>query len=210
MANLFMAIKCETLDELKADYKDCKRCSLCANRTDIVFWDGMPGAEILVCGEAPGADEDRCGVPFSGRAGKRLNQLLHHAGTHRSSLHITNIVLCRPVQGGKNGKPTPMEAMTCQPRLFREIELVNPKAIICLGGYAASIILQQKRFPAPVGQMRGWHDADINGKTYKTFVSWHPAYELRRTQAGDYSTNREMFEDWQKVLEVVPEAQVLT
>jgi len=187
--------------DLMKKYENCQKCSLCKNRQKVVFWDGPAKSPVFVLGEAPGANEDQKGVPFSGKAGIRLNELFSKLLIDRKKLHISNICLCRPVENGKNGKPSIEQARMCYSRLKAEIRICSPKVIVCLGGYATAAILGKYEkpvgFPAVVGMYRGWHD-DI-------LVSWHPAYELRKRQMGDSSITKDMYFDWKEVLSRVPE-----
>jgi uracil-DNA glycosylase family 4 len=153
----------------------CTRCELHKHRTQAVFGVGSHTAQWLIIGEAPGADEDRQGEPFVGRAGKLLNNMLLAIGLQRAEVYIANIVKCRPPN---NREPAPEEAQACAPYLARQIALVKPKIIIALGRVAAQNLLKTD---SPVGSLRGkrfyYEQTDI-----PIIVTYHPAYLLRSPQ----------------------------
>ena len=153
-------------DEVKA----CRKCSeLCSTRTQTVFADGSPGAELCFIGEAPGADEDAQGLPFVGAAGQLLNKIIAACGLKREDVYICNILKCRPPG---NRTPLPNEAANCRSFLERQLELVQPKFICALGGSAAMNLLQTT---TPIGKLRGrFHD----WKGIPVMVTYHPAYLL--------------------------------
>jgi uracil-DNA glycosylase family 4 len=158
-----------------ADYlADCRRCRLCSGRTRVVFGAGDPRARIMFIGEGPGADEDRLGEPFVGRAGQLLNAMIRALGLQRRDVYIANIVKCRPPG---NREPQDSEAATCLPFLERQIELVDPKVIVVLGRVAARYLLG---ITAPISTYRGrWQrfkDRDV-------LATFHPAYLLRTPSA---------------------------
>ena len=150
---------------------DCTRCPLAfEGRHKIVFGDGDPNAELLFVGEAPGADEDIQGIPFVGRGGQLLNNMIAAMGLDRARVYIANIAKCRPP---KNRVPEPIEAMTCTPFLFQQIGVVRPKLIVALGATAATYLLGSK---ASLSVLRGQvHDC----MGTKLIVTYHPAYLLR-------------------------------
>lgn len=150
---------------------DCTRCPLAfEGRHKIVFGDGDPNAELLFVGEAPGADEDQQGIPFVGRGGQLLNNMIAAMGLDRTRVYIANIAKCRPP---KNRVPEPIEAMTCTPFLFQQIGVVRPKLIVALGATAATYLLGSK---ASLSVLRGQvHDC----MGTKLIVTYHPAYLLR-------------------------------
>ena len=158
---------------LAAQVAACKRCpDLVANRTQTVFGVGDYKAELMVIGEAPGADEDRQGEPFVGRAGKLLDSVLRAAGFPRPTVYIANILKCRPPN---NRDPEPDEAIACAGYLRRQIELVGPKAILVVGRVAAQNLLETKQ---PTGRLRG--DVHSYADTHiPVIVTYHPAYLLR-------------------------------
>ncbi|WP_370520562.1 uracil-DNA glycosylase [Thioalkalivibrio sp. XN279] len=163
-------------DALEARVSACVLCPLHAGRSRTVFGVGNRKAEWLVIGEAPGAEEDRRGEPFVGRAGKLLDAMLAAAGHARSQVYIANVVKCRPPE---NRDPQPEEAACCAPYLDRQIALLRPKIILAVGRVAAQRLLQTD---APVGRLRGKiHRHEPSGTPL--VVTWHPAYLLRRPEA---------------------------
>ena len=157
-------------DELRATVSGCTRCPLHESRTQTVFGVGNPEADWMIIGEAPGAEEDRRGEPFVGRAGKLLDEMLRAIGEARSSVFIANILKCRPPN---NRDPKADEAAACRSYLERQIALVGPKIILAVGRIAAQQLLETD---APVGRMRGTVHrlGDI-----PLVVTYHPAYLLR-------------------------------
>jgi DNA polymerase len=149
----------------------CRKCGLCETRTQTVFSDGSPYAQLVFVGEAPGADEDRQGVPFVGRAGQLLTDIIVKGmKLQRSDVYICNVLKCRPPE---NRNPAPGEVEQCEPYLIRQLELIKPKVICALGSYAAQTLL---RTMEPVGKLRGrWHR--YHGIPLR--VTYHPAYLLR-------------------------------
>ncbi len=157
-------------DELRAEVSGCTRCRLHEGRTQTVFGVGNPDADWLIVGEAPGAEEDRRGEPFVGRAGKLLDEMLRAIGQGRDRVFIANILKCRPPN---NRDPKPDEARECRAYLDRQMELVNPKVILAVGRIAAQQLLDTD---SPVGRMRGRRHQ--LGDT-PLVVTYHPAYLLR-------------------------------
>lgn len=161
---------------LEARVSGCTRCPLHAGRTRTVFGVGNRSADWLIIGEAPGAEEDRRGEPFVGRAGKLLDAMLAALGYARDQVYIANVVKCRPPE---NRDPRPEEAASCAPYLDRQIELLAPTIILAVGRVAAQRLLQ---VDTPVGRLRGrvhrYGPAEI-----PLVVTWHPAYLLRRPEA---------------------------
>ena len=162
----------EVWERLAAEVRACTRCGLHKTRTQTVFGVGRRDAELFVIGEAPGADEDRQGEPFVGRAGQLLNAMLRAIGLPRSEVYIANILKCRPPG---NRDPQPEEASTCTPYLSRQIALVRPRAILAVGRIAAQWLLQSD---APIGRLRGrvFHYGESGTPL---IVTYHPAYLLR-------------------------------
>jgi uracil-DNA glycosylase family 4 len=157
-------------DELRTAVAACTRCRLRESRTQTVFGVGNPAADWMIIGEAPGAEEDRRGEPFVGRAGKLLDEMLLAIGEKRQSVFIANILKCRPPN---NRDPSHDEAVSCRPYLERQIELVQPKIILAVGRIAAQQLLQSD---APVGRLRGTiHQLG----PVPLVVTYHPAYLLR-------------------------------
>ncbi|HVC91471.1 MAG TPA: uracil-DNA glycosylase [Acidobacteriaceae bacterium] len=159
------------LAAIRQEIGDCTRCQLAfEGRHKIVFGDGDPNAELLFVGEGPGADEDAQGIPFVGRAGQLLNNMITAMGLSRQRVYIANIVKCRPP---KNRVPEPVEANTCTQFLFQQIGVVRPKLIVALGATAATYLLGTK---ASLSVLRGKvHDC----MGTKLIVTYHPAYLLR-------------------------------
>jgi DNA polymerase len=149
---------------------DCKRCPLHKERNSIVFAQGDPNARLMFVGEGPGADEDAQGLPFVGRAGQLLNNMIAAMGLQREQTYICNVVKCRPPG---NRTPEPDEANTCSPFLFRQIDVVRPQVIVALGATAATYLLGQRQ---PLAGLRGRVHA-FRGSSL--IVTYHPAYLLR-------------------------------
>ncbi len=150
----------------------CRACGLHETRTQAVFGVGNRNARLMVIGEAPGADEDRQGEPFVGRAGQLLNAMLQAIGLQRQEVFIANILKCRPPG---NRDPRPEEALQCEPFLLRQIELVNPDVILAVGRIAAQNLLHSTE---TVGRLRS-RDHRFGAKGIPVVVTYHPAYLLR-------------------------------
>jgi uracil-DNA glycosylase family 4 len=175
-----------TLQDVREDIGDCIRCKLHKGRNKIVFGDGHPSAKLLFIGEGPGRDEDQQGLPFVGRAGKLLTQMIEAMGLQRSDVYICNVVKCRPPE---NRAPEKDEVQACSPFLLRQIDLVNPQVIVCLGSIASQTILQTTR---GITHFRGqWQE--FRGR--KLMATYHPAYLLRNPAAKS-----EVWKDLQKVM----------
>jgi len=159
-----------SLDAVREVALGCPRCRLSETRTRVVFGEGNPQAELVVVGEAPGADEDRTGRPFVGKAGKLLDLLLASAGFPRDSVYICNVLKCRP-PGNRNPHPDEIEA--CSPYLARQLELVRPRAILAVGTFAAQTLLGSQ---VPISRLRGvahrYQDVPL-------VPTYHPAALLR-------------------------------
>jgi uracil-DNA glycosylase family 4 len=160
------------LEAVRASLGDCTRCRLSQGRTQIVFGDGNPNADLLFVGEGPGAEEDRRGVPFVGRAGELLTQMIEKGlEIPRSEVYICNIVKCRPPE---NRTPLPDEVSTCQPFLDGQIDAVRPRVIVALGKPAASLLLGRD---VAITRIRGtWHEY----RGIPLMPTLHPAYVLRQ------------------------------
>lgn len=157
-------------DELKRSIVNCNKCKLCSDRTNIVFGDGNEKADVMFIGEGPGADEDREGIPFVGRAGKLMNMAFEGLGIDRSKVYIANIVKCRPPS---NRNPEEDEAQACMDYLRNQVILVKPKIIVLLGSVALKNILGQEY---GITASRGnW----IDKKGILYLPTWHPAALLR-------------------------------
>lgn len=166
-------IHAKNLAELQAFMEECHKCPLEKTRNNLVFGSGNPKAKVMVIGEAPGAEEDLQGKPFVGRAGKLLTDILAAIKFSREEVYITNILKCRP-PGNRN--PLPSEMEVCIPYLHRQIEMIKPKLILCLGLISASGLLNLK---LSLGKMRG--NVYELGKA-KVMVTYHPAALLRNPQ----------------------------
>ncbi|MBI5730618.1 MAG: uracil-DNA glycosylase [Ignavibacteriales bacterium] len=170
--NLFLEDfqKTESLKELNSKICNCQNCALGKTRTKFVFGVGNPNADAMLIGEAPGHDEDLQGEPFVGRAGKLLNDILKAVNFKREDVYIANILKCRPPN---NRDPLPLEMETCIPYLHKQIDLINPKVILCLGRVAANGLLNKK---LSLGQLRE-STYEFNG--IKVMATYHPAALLR-------------------------------
>jgi uracil-DNA glycosylase family 4 len=188
-ASLFEAIdrvEGDTLELIRENLGECTRCRLHKQRNKIVFGVGNSRAELVFVGEGPGHDEDVQGLPFVGRAGKLLTQMIEAMGIQREDVYICNVVKCRPPE---NRKPEDDEVATCSPYLYRQLDAIAPKAIVCLGGVAAQTLLKTKD---PISRFRGnWFDY----RNTKLLATYHPAYLLRNPNAKG-----EVWKDLQKVM----------
>ena len=179
----------DTLLKVRSDLGDCTRCRLHSGRSTIVFGDGNPKAELVFVGEGPGRDEDIQGLPFVGRAGKLLTQMIEAMGLRREDVYICNVVKCRPPE---NRAPEKDEVSACSPFLLRQLDVIGPKVIVCLGSVAAQTLLETNR---GVSHFRGqW--MDFRGR--KLLATYHPAYLLRNPNAKG-----EVWKDLQKVMAVL-------
>src|SRR5882757_5698448 len=162
--------KAGALEAVRADIGDCTRCRLSKERTNIVFGTGNMDADIMFVGEGPGADEDEQGLPFVGRGGQLLNNMISAMGIKREDVYIANVVKCRPPS---NRTPEKDECDTCSPFLMRQIDVIRPKVIVALGAVAAKNLLAVNDSMA---NLRGrWYDF----RNSKLLVTYHPAYLLR-------------------------------
>jgi uracil-DNA glycosylase family 4 len=164
--------KDDAWQRLAAAVRACTQCALHRGRTQTVFGVGRRDAQLLVIGEAPGAEEDKQGEPFVGRAGQLLNAMLHSIGQPRSEVYIANILKCRPPG---NRDPQPDEAAACTPYLKQQIALLQPRAILAVGRIAAQWLLQSD---APIGRLRG-RVFQYGEASTPLVVTYHPAYLLR-------------------------------
>jgi uracil-DNA glycosylase len=182
-------IKDDTLERIRDDIGDCTRCKLHKARTNIVFGVGTPKAELVFIGEGPGHDEDVQGEPFVGRAGKLLTQMIEAMGLRRGDVYICNVVKCRPPE---NRLPERDEITTCSPFLARQLAVIQPKVICCLGACAAQTLLETNQ---GISRFRGeWFDY----RGAKLIATYHPAYLLRNPNAKG-----EVWKDLQKVMAVL-------
>lgn len=180
-----------TLEEVRAKLGDCKRCHLSLLRTNIVFGEGNPRAKLVFVGEAPGADEDRQGRPFVGKAGQLLTRIINAMGLKRDDVYICNVLKCRPPG---NRSPDPKEIEKCEPFLFDQLSVLKPKVICALGSIAARTIL---RNDAPITILRGRFHYFQGIKVMPTF---HPAYLLRNQAA-----KKLVWEDMKLIMEELKE-----
>ncbi|MEK6900267.1 MAG: uracil-DNA glycosylase [Nanoarchaeota archaeon] len=178
------------LEQLKQEYSSCSRCpALCQYSSQVVFGSGNPKAEALFIGEAPGANEDKQGIPFCGMSGQVLNQLLASVSLSREKIFITNTILCRPEN---NRNPAKEEVENCRDRLDRLIEIMQPKVIVTIGNFATERILGKKG----ITSLRG-KEFEKEGRKIVPVI--HPANYL-------YSgRNPEMFAQMKKDFEVIAE-----
>jgi len=164
----------KTLEELRAILEKFDGCALKATATQLVFADGNPQARLMFVGEAPGRDEDIEGLPFVGRSGKLLDRMLAAIGLDRSQVYIANIVPWRPPG---NRTPTPQESQICLPFILRQIELVDPDFLICLGKPSMQTLLGSTE---PISKARGrWVAFDTGTREIRAMATFHPAFLLR-------------------------------
>ena len=160
----------ETLEEIRAEILECRRCPLCKGRRNVVFGVGNPRARLMFVGEGPGEEEDRQGEPFVGAAGRRLTQWIERIGLSRADVYIANIVKCRPPG---NRAPLPEEAAACLPFLRRQIRSIGPEILCTLGAVALNFLLGNND---RITRARGrWRDLD----GIPVLPTYHPAYILR-------------------------------
>jgi uracil-DNA glycosylase len=170
LVHLEAAAGLASLDAIAAEASACTRCGLAKSRTTVVFGEGDPAADLLVVGEAPGAEEDRTGRPFVGRAGKLLDVLLASVGFPRERVYICNVLKCRP-PGNRN--PAPAEVDACSSFLHRQVELIEPRAILACGTFSAQTLLATE---TPIGQLRG---GVYEYRSVPLVPTYHPAALLR-------------------------------
>jgi uracil-DNA glycosylase family 4 len=179
----------DTLEIIRADLGECTRCKLHKTRNKIVFGDGSEKADLVFVGEGPGHDEDIQGLPFVGRAGKLLTQMIEAMGLQRKDVYICNVVKCRPPE---NRMPERDEIAACSPFLIRQIDAIHPKVIVCLGATAAQMLLNTNR---SISAFRGeW----LEYRGTRLLATYHPAYLLRNPAAKS-----EVWKDLQKVMAVL-------
>ncbi len=177
----------DTLPLIQSDIgPNCTRCKLCTlGRSQVVFGVGNPKARLMFVGEAPGEEEDKRGEPFVGRAGQLLTKIIEAIGLTRDQVYIANVIKCRP-PGNRN--PEPDEVAQCEPFLFRQIDVIQPRVIVPLGKFAAQSLLKTMD---PITRLRG-RQFDYRGAVL--IPTFHPAYLLRNPSA-----KREVWEDMKKV-----------
>lgn len=175
----------ETWTQLQQTISQCQRCSLCKTRTQTVFGSGSAHADLMIIGEAPGANEDKQGKPFVGRAGELLTAMLNAIGIERENIFIANILKCRPPN---NRDPSVEEVASCTPYLKQQISLIKPKLIVAVGRIAAQFLLDTK---TPLGRLRNQTHDYANTPL---IVTYHPAYLLRSPKE-----KRKSFQDLIKI-----------
>lgn len=175
----------DSLDALYDIIHECQKCALGATRTKFVFGVGNPNADLMLIGEAPGAEEDKQGIPFVGRAGKLLTDILKAIDFEREDVYIANILKCRPPQ---NRDPLPSERELCYPYLMKQMEIIKPKVILCLGRIAANALLHKNE------SLTRLREDDYTLNNVKVFITYHPAALLRNP-----NWKRGCWEDVQKV-----------
>ena len=186
----------DSLLKILTDIGDCKRCRLHEGRNKIVFGSGNENARLVFVGEGPGADEDQQGLPFVGRAGQLLTQMIEGTATKegipikRADVYICNVVKCRPPE---NRTPQPDEMEICGQFLYRQLLAIRPKAICVLGGTAAKALLGKEGVTRLRGKWDQWRDIQV-------MVTYHPSYLLR---PYNQNAKKEAWEDLKKVLHYV-------
>ncbi len=186
------------LPALNTDAQSCIKCQLHEGRNTVVFGVGSSTADLMFVGEAPGADEDKQGEPFVGRAGKLLTEIINAMKYTREDVYIANVLKCRP-PGNRN--PAPDEVETCSPYLLRQIELIQPKVIVALGSFAAQMMLETKTgITALRGQFHQYALAKQQDNAPVIMPTFHPAYLLRNPNA-----KRDVWEDMQQVMAYIDE-----
>ena len=162
----------DELSALEVTVSGCRKCSLCETRRQTVFGVGNPAADCMLVGEAPGAEEDRQGKPFVGRAGQLLDAMLFAVGMNRDEVYIANVLKCRPPQ---NRDPQGEEVVRCEPYLHRQVDLVAPRLIVAMGRFAAQSLL---RTTEAISRLRG-REFTYRDTGIPLIVTYHPAYLLR-------------------------------
>lgn len=176
----------ETLEDIRTDLGDCRRCKLCDSRNNIVFGEGDPGARLVFVGEGPGSDEDIQGKPFVGKAGQLLTRIINAMNLSRDQVYICNIIKCRPP---KNRNPEPDEIKACLPFLKRQLAAISPEIICALGSVSIRSLLDQDVF---ISKVRGLF---FDYKGIKLIPTYHPAYLLRNPDK-----KKDVWEDVQKIM----------
>ena len=176
----------ETLEQIRADLGECRRCDLAAGRTHIVYGEGNVRARLVFVGEGPGLEEDRSGRPFVGPAGQLLTKIIEAMKLTRDQVYICNVIKCRPPG---NRDPFPEEIASCRPFLERQLAAVEPEVICTLGTHATQTLLNTA---APISRLRGRFHVFNNIKVMPTY---HPAYLLR-----NLDRKRDVWEDMKKIM----------
>jgi len=179
----------DTLEQLREEMGDCRRCQLSEGRTNIVFGVGNPHADLVFVGEAPGRDEDIKGEPFVGQAGQLLTRIIEAMGLTRKDVYICNVIKCRPPE---NRDPLPLEIEMCEPYLEEQLNVIKPRAICALGSFASQTLLKSEvRISRLRGQFRDY-------KGIPLMPTYHPSFLLRNPHA-----KREVWEDIKKLMELL-------
>ncbi len=176
----------QTLERIRKDLGDCRRCGLADGRTQIVYGEGSPGARLVFVGEGPGLEEDRSGRPFVGPAGQLLTKIIQAMKLTREEVYICNVIKCRPPG---NRDPLPDEIASCRPFLIRQLAAINPEVVCTLGSHAAHALLNTS---TPISGLRGRFQTL---GTLKVMPTYHPAYLLRHPDR-----KREVWEDMKKIM----------
>ena len=180
-----------TLEDIREELGDCRRCPLHQGRNNLVFGEGNPNTDLVFVGEAPGADEDIQGRPFVGRAGQLLTKIIEAMGLTREEIYICNILKCRP-PGNRNPKSEEIEA--CEPFLIKQLQAIKPKVICALGTFATHTLLGTN---VPISALRGrFHSY----QEIKFMPTYHPAYLLRNPGA-----KKQVWEDVQMIMKALKE-----
>ncbi len=174
------------LEDVRKVIGNCTRCKLCSGRKNIVFGTGNPNADLMFIGEAPGRDEDIKGEPFVGRAGQLLTKIIEAMNFKREDVYIANIAKCRPPE---NRNPEPDEVAACIPFLIRQVEIIKPKVIVCLGSVATQNLLgTEEKITTMRGKFTSWQGIPV-------MPTYHPAFLLRNP-----NMKRPVWEDMQIVM----------
>jgi DNA polymerase len=183
------------LVDLYREVRDCHACPLAAKRTNVVFGQGNADADLMLVGEAPGANEDIQGLPFVGRAGELLDELLGEIGFARSDVFVANVLKCRPPG---NRDPAPEEIEACRPYLYRQIELIEPRVICTLGNFATKLLTGS---PQGITRVRGRpQEREVGGRSLRLYPIFHPAAALRSE-----NVKQELREDLHRLPELLAE-----
>jgi DNA polymerase len=189
-----------SLDEIAREISNCRKCQLWSTKTRYVPGEGSDKAEVVFVGEAPGREEDRQGRPFVGNAGKLLTEMIEKVlGLSRKDVFIANVLKCRPPN---NRDPLPEEIDACSPYLIRQLEMIQPRIIVCLGRFSANFIFELLNIPfSGISKVRGKvFDAEMNGRKVKVIATYHPAAilykpQLREIFEGDFRTIASLLKD---------------
>jgi uracil-DNA glycosylase family 4 len=176
----------ESLEQIRMDLGDCQRCGLSAGRKHIVYGEGSAEARLVFVGEGPGAEEDRSGRPFVGRAGQLLSKIIEAMKLSREQVYICNVIKCRPAG---NRDPLPEEIASCRPFLLRQLTAIDPEVVCTLGTHATQALLNSTE---PVSRLRGRFHTFSHFRVMPTF---HPAYLLRHPEH-----KRDVWEDMKKIM----------